>query len=60
MIKGVMEESGRFNLISQKTIESTYATARAFIGDLKGMGQAISEFEKIGIGASSATCIAQS
>jgi len=55
MIKGVMEESGRFNLISQKTIESTYATARAFIGDLKGMGQAISEFEKIGIGASSAT-----
>lgn len=55
MIKSVMEESGRFNLISQKTIESTYATARAFIGDLKGMGQAISEFEKIGIGASSAT-----
>ena len=55
MVKSVMEESGRFNLISQKTIESTYATARAFIGDLKGMGQAISEFEKIGIGASSAT-----
>jgi hypothetical protein len=55
MIKSVMEESGRFNLISQKTIESTYATARAFIGDLKGIGQAISEFEKIGVGASSAT-----
>ena len=55
MIKSVMEESGRFNLISQKTIESTFATSRAFIGDLKNMGQAISEFEKIGVGASSAT-----
>ncbi len=55
MIKKIMEESGRFNLISQKTIESTFATSRAFIGDIKEMGQAISEFEKIGVGASSAT-----
>ena len=55
MIKKIMEESGRFNLISQKTIESTFATSRAFIGDIKEMGQAISEFEKIGVGASLAT-----
>lgn len=55
MIKKIMEESGRFNLISQKTIESTFATSRAFIGDLRDMGDAISQFEKIGVGASSAT-----
>jgi len=55
MIKKIMEESGRFNLISQKTIESTFATSRAFIGDLRDMGEAISQFEKIGVGASSAT-----
>ena len=55
MIKKIMEESGRFNVISQKKIESTFATARAFIGDLRDMGEAISQFEKIGVGASSAT-----
>lgn len=55
MIKKIMEESGRFNLVSQKTIESTFATSRAFIGDLRDMGEAISQFEKIGVGASSAT-----
>lgn len=55
MIKKIMEESGRFNLVSQKTIESTFATSRAFIGDLTDMGEAISQFEKIGVGASSAT-----
>lgn len=55
MIKKIMEESGRFNLISQKTIESTFATSRAFIGDIRDMGEAISQFEKIGVGASSAT-----
>jgi len=55
MIKKIMEESGRFNLVSQKTIESTFATSRAFIGDLRDMGDAISQFEKIGVGASSAT-----
>lgn len=55
MIKKIMEESGRFNLVSQKTIESTFATSRAFIGDLRDMGEAISQFEKIGVGASSAS-----
>jgi hypothetical protein len=55
MIRKIMEESGRFNLVSQKTIESTFATSRAFIGDLRDMGEAISQFEKIGVGASSAT-----
>jgi DNA-binding TFAR19-related protein (PDSD5 family) len=55
MIRKIMEESGRFNLISQKTIESTFATSRAFIGDIRDMGEAISQFEKIGVGASSAT-----
>jgi hypothetical protein len=51
MIQKIMEESGRFNLISQKTIESTFATSRAFIGNIKDMGEAISQFEKIGVGA---------
>jgi hypothetical protein len=51
MIQKIMEESGRFNLISQKTIESTFATSRAFIGNIKDMGEAISQFEQIGVGA---------
>jgi|694.fasta_scaffold00708_4 hypothetical protein len=55
MIQKIMEESGRFNLISQKTIESTFATSRAFIGNIKDMGEAISQFEKIGVGAGDTT-----
>jgi hypothetical protein len=49
-----MEGSGRFNLISQETIERSYSTARAFVGSLEEMGTLFNEFERVGLGARSA------
>ena len=51
MIQKMMETSGRFNLISRETIDKTYATARAFVGNLDEMGVLFNEFEKVGLGA---------
>ena len=55
MMTNMMSETGRFNLISQGTIEQAAKTARAFVGDLSEMGKVFSQFEKVGIGASDAT-----
>ena len=55
MMTNMMGETGRFNLISQGTIEQAAKTARAFVGDLSDMGKVFSQFEKVGIGASDAT-----
>jgi hypothetical protein len=55
MMTTMMSETGRFNLISQGTIEQAAKTARAFVGDLSEMGKVFSQFEKVGIGASDAT-----
>ncbi len=55
MMTEMMGKTGRFNLISQGTIEQAAKTARAFVGDLKDMGAVFSEFEKVGLGASDAT-----
>ncbi len=55
MMTNMMGETGRFNLISQGTIEQAAKTARAFVGDLSEMGRVFSQFEKVGIGASDAT-----
>lgn len=55
MMTTMMGETGRFNLISQGTIEQAAKTARAFVGDLSEMGKVFSQFEKVGIGASDAT-----
>ena len=55
MMTEMMGKTGRFNLISQGTIEQAAKTARAFVGDLKEMGAVFSEFEKVGLGASDAT-----
>ena len=49
-----MTKSGRFNLISQETLEKSFVSARAFVGSLAEMGTAMTEFEQIGIGAGNA------
>jgi len=54
MMTTMMGETGRFNLISQGTIEQAAKTARAFVGDLSEMGKVFSQFEKVGLGASDA------
>jgi hypothetical protein len=46
------ETSGRFNLISQDTMEKTIVTTRAFGTTMMEMGYTMSEFEKIGLGQS--------
>ena len=54
LVNNMMEGSGRFNLISQETIERSYSTARAFVGSLEEMGTLFNEFERVGLGARSA------
>ena len=46
------ETSGRFNLISQDTMEKTVVTTRAFGTTMSEMGNTMSEFEKVGLGQS--------
>jgi hypothetical protein len=55
MMTTMMGETGRFNLISQGTIEQAAKTARAFVGDLSEMGKVFSQFEKVGLGAADAS-----
>ena len=45
------EQSGRFNLISQETLQNSYAVSRAFVGDLSQLPEYFTEFEKVGKGA---------
>lgn len=54
MVSEIMTKSGRFNLISQETLEKSFGSARAFVGSLQDMGTAMTEFEQIGIGAGKA------
>ena len=46
------EGSGRFNLISQDTMEKTVVTTRAFGTTMSEMANTMVEFEKIGLGQS--------
>ena len=52
MVTRITENSGRFNLISQETMENAMETARAFGMTLPQMAEAMGEFEKVGLGAS--------
>jgi len=47
----LIENSGRFNVINQTTLEGALGVSRAFIGDYKEMGEVFNEFEKVGFGA---------
>ncbi len=51
MITRMGEQSGRFNLISQETLQNSYAVSRAFVGDISQLPEYFTEFEKIGKGA---------
>ena len=54
MMIGLMEETGRFTTLNEKTVRDTATTSRAFVGDLSEMSKVFSTFEKVGIGAESA------
>lgn len=47
----LIEESGRFNIVNQQTLEGSLGVSRAFIGDYKEIGAVFGEFEKVGFGA---------
>jgi hypothetical protein len=51
MVTTLGEKSGRFNLLSQETMEHSLVTTRAFGTSMRDMAEAMSEFEKVGIGA---------
>jgi hypothetical protein len=52
--KNLIEESGRFNIVNQQTLEGSLGISRAFIGDYREIGKVFNEFEKVGFGARSA------
>jgi hypothetical protein len=51
--KNLIEESGRFNIVNQQTLEGSLGVSRAFIGDYREIGKVFNEFEKVGFGARS-------
>jgi hypothetical protein len=51
MYTSMGESSGKFNFMSQETLNKSYATSRAFVGSLEDMGKLMNEFEKIGLGS---------
>ncbi len=51
MVTGLGEKSGRFNLLSQETMEHSLVTTRAFGTSLRDMADTMTEFEKVGYGA---------
>jgi hypothetical protein len=51
LVTGLGEKSGRFNILSQKTMENSLVTTRAFGSSLRDMSETMSEFEKVGFGA---------
>ena len=52
--QNLIEESGRFNTVGQKTLEGALGISRAFIGDYKEIGKVFNEFERVGFGARTA------
>jgi hypothetical protein len=51
MVTTLGEKSGRFNLMSQETMEHSLVTTRAFGTTLRDMADTMTEFEKVGYGA---------
>ena len=54
-VKTTMELSGRFNIVNADTLKSIAGTSRAFVGDIRTMGQHINQFMNIGLGAKDAS-----
>jgi hypothetical protein len=51
MVTTLGEKSGRFNLMSQETMEHSLVTTRAFGSSMREMADTMTEFEKVGLGA---------
>lgn len=51
MFVSMADTSGRFNFMSQETLNKSFATSRAFVGTLDDLGKLMGEFEKIGLGS---------
>jgi hypothetical protein len=51
MYVSMADTSGRFNFMSQETLNKSFATSRAFVGTLDDLGKLMGEFEKIGLGS---------
>jgi hypothetical protein len=54
MMTTLTDNSGKFNIIAQNTLERGFSTARAFGMTLPQLATAFGEFEKVGLGASDA------
>ena len=54
MVTTLTDNSGKFNIIAQNTLERGFQTARAFGMTLPQLATAFGEFEKVGLGASDA------
>jgi hypothetical protein len=52
MVTQLSANTGKFNLIAERTLERSFETARAFGLTLPQLADAMSEFEKVGYGAS--------
>ena len=52
--KTAFEESGRFNLLNQQTLERAGEIALAYVGSLNELVGMYDEFEKVGLGAANA------
>lgn len=50
----LIEQTGKFTMLNSDVMVKSAETARAFVGDLSEMSNLISQFEKIGIGATDA------
>jgi hypothetical protein len=53
-VKTAFENSGRFNLINQQTLERAGEVALAYVGSLNELVGMYGEFEKVGLGAADA------
>jgi hypothetical protein len=51
MVTTLADNSKRFNLVSKDTMEKSFETARAFGMTLPQIAEAMSEFEKVGLGS---------
>jgi hypothetical protein len=51
MYVSMADTSGKFNFMSQETLNKSFATSRAFVGTLDDLGKLMGEFEKIGLGS---------
>jgi hypothetical protein len=53
-VNKAFENSGRFNLINQQTLERGGEIALSYVGSLRQLTEMYGEFEKVGLGASNA------